>query len=133
MRQHLERYTPEVCSHLRQIAERRNWNDWQRPGSEREELLEEMELTYHLHVAAEATGARRGMPPMPPFPFCFIDSEGILDPVEFLRAYKRRHGSPGGWNHSDNAGNHEDSSGNAHRDGPIRRWVAAACLAVHLL
>lgn len=91
MRRHLERYTPEVCSQLRQLAERRQWRDWRRADFRREELLEDLELTYHLHVAAEITGARKGMPAMPRSAVRFIDSEGVLDPVRFLK------------NHSDNA------------------------------
>lgn len=102
MRRHLERYTPEVCSQLRQLAERRHWNDWHRTDSRGEELLEDLELTYHLHVAAEVTGARKGMPPMPSFPVRLIDSEGVLDPVEFIRG-QLRHNSPRTWNQSDNA------------------------------
>ncbi len=106
MRLHLERYTPEICSHLQQMAEHRQWKDWHLLDSANEELLEDLELTYHLHVAAEATGMRAGMPPMPLFPPRFIDSEGLLDPVEFVNVYRRRH-SHGAWNQSDNGGNPE--------------------------
>lgn len=101
MRQHLERYTPEICSHLRHMAETRQWKDWHVVDSAHEELLEDLELTYHLHVAAEATGVRKGMPPMPPFPARVIDSEGLLDPAEFIRGYQARH-SHRAWNQSDN-------------------------------
>ncbi len=102
MGQNLERYTPEICSQLRHMAEQRQWTNWQRPDSRHEELLEDLELTYHLHIAAEAAGARKGMPPMPPFPARLIDSEGLLDPVDFLNG-RMRDNSPRAWNHSDNA------------------------------
>lgn len=124
MARYLERYTPEVCSRLRQIAERREWRDWKQTGTKREDLLEEMELTYHLHRAAEAVGKRNGLPPMPLFPIRFIDSEGLLDPVEFINEYHRRHHSPGAWNQMDNA---------AHAGIPPTSWVAAACLAARLM
>lgn len=129
---HLERYTPEVCSQLRQIAEHRQWKDWYQRDFQREELLEDMELTYHLHVAAEVNGARKGMPPMPSCPVRFIDSEGLLDPVEFLNAYKQQRHMPE-WNQSDNAIHREVPPVKEGRPSFIKSWVAAACLTIHLL
>ena len=120
---HIDRYTPEICSQLRQMAEQRQWNDWYRPDSRREELLEDLELTCHLHAAAEASGLRAGMAPMPAFPVRLIDSEGVLDPAEFIKTYWRRH-SPHTWNRSDNA---------VYQAVACTAWVAAACLAARLL
>ncbi len=85
----LDRYTPEICSQLRQIAEHRQWRNWNCADFGQEDVLEELELTYHLHVAAEASGARAGMAPMPTFPINFTDSEGRLDPAEFIKSYAR--------------------------------------------
>ncbi len=97
----LDRYTPEICSRLRQIAERRNWRAWD--GSiQREEVLEDLELTYHLHAAAEAAGARAGLPAMPKFPIRFIDSEGVLDPAQFVESFRARHEIVKFVNQSDN-------------------------------
>jgi hypothetical protein len=101
MRHHLKRYSPEICAQLRAVAEQRHWHVWDK-SAPREEILEEVELTYHLHLAAEAMGARAGFPTMPSFPFRFLDSEGILDPAEFLHAYRDRHSTPWAWNQSDN-------------------------------
>jgi hypothetical protein len=98
----LDRYTPEICSQLRQIAEQRNWRAWDH-SVQRDELLEDLELTYHLHVAAEATGKRAGFPAMPEFPIAFVDSEGILDPAGFVRSFFKRHAAAPIWNQSDNA------------------------------
>ncbi|MBV8896729.1 MAG: hypothetical protein JO051_09470 [Acidobacteriaceae bacterium] len=100
MRYRLNRYSPEICTQLRKIAEQRDWHAWDR-SVRRDELLEDLELTYHLHVAAEATGARAGLPAMPAYPVAFIDSEDVLDPAEFLRSYKARHEMPCAWNESD--------------------------------
>jgi hypothetical protein len=81
----LDRYTPEICGKLRQIAEQRDWRSWD--GSvKQDELLQDLELTYHLHAAAEAAGTRAGFPAMSGFPIHFIDSEGFLDPAEFVRS-----------------------------------------------
>ena len=77
---HLERYTPEICSQLRQMAERRQWKDWRHRDGSHEELLEDLKLTYHLHIAAQASGARAGMPPMPPFPAGFVDMREYSTP-----------------------------------------------------
>lgn len=71
---------------LRQIAEQRNWRAWDRSITQ-DEVLRDLELTYHLHAAAEAAGARAGFPAMPDFPIKFIDSEGVLDPAEFVTSY----------------------------------------------
>lgn len=90
---HLDRYTPEICSQLRQLAEQRNWRAWD-DAVKRDEILDDLELTYHLHVAAEVTGKRAGLPAMPEFPIRFIDSEGILDPAQFVSkfgTFKRAH------------------------------------------
>jgi hypothetical protein len=81
----LDRYTPEICSQLAAIARQRNWRAWDKP-IQSEELLEDLELTYHLHAAAEANGVRAGLPSMPDFPIGFIDSEGFLDPAQFVEA-----------------------------------------------
>ena len=82
----LDRYTPDICLKLRQIAEQRSWRAWD--GSvKHDELLQDLELTYHLHAAAEAAGARAGFPAMPEFPIRLIDSEGMLDPAEFVTSY----------------------------------------------
>src|SRR5690242_1375045 len=83
--EHLERYTPEICSQLRQIAESRDWKNWHQQTAEREDLLQDIELSYHLHVAADAIGAREGLPPMPPFPLCFADPSSFCDPEEFIK------------------------------------------------
>jgi hypothetical protein len=99
---HLERYTPEICSQLRQLAESRQWQPWGPSNAQREDLLEDVELTYHLHLAAEASGTRAGMPPMPAFPLSFSDPEGSLDPAQFILHYMRRH-PPFPWHQSDNA------------------------------
>ncbi len=97
----LDKYTPDICSQLRQIAEQRNWRAWD--GSvQRDELLEDLELTYHLHAAAEATGARAGFPAMPDFPIAFIDSEGVLDPAAFVNTFFARRLHPVPWNQLDN-------------------------------
>lgn len=96
----LELYTPEICSELRRLAETRQWHPWDPSKAPPEDLLEDVELTYHLHLAAEANGARAGMPPMPAFPLSFRYSEGSLDPGEFILAYLSRH--PRQWNQSDN-------------------------------
>jgi hypothetical protein len=98
---HLDRYTPEICSQLAQIARRRNWRAWDK-SIQSEELLEDLELTYHLHAAAEATGVRAGLPAMPEFPIGFIDSEGVLDPAKFVRSFCARYDLASGWNLSDN-------------------------------
>lgn len=103
----VDRYTPEICSKLRQIAEHRQWRNWSCQDFEREDLLEELELTYHLHLAAEASGARAGMAPMPTFPINFTDSEGHLDPAEFIRSYPRSRNPQRTWNRSDNCGRTE--------------------------
>lgn len=100
---HLELYTPEICSQLRQLAECRQWQPWDPNKAQREDILEDVELTYHLHLAAEANGARAGMPPMSAFPLSFSYCEGSLDPAEFIAQYRRRH-PPGAWNQLDNAG-----------------------------
>jgi hypothetical protein len=84
---HLELYTPDICSQLRQIAEVRQWRDWRRHTHEREAIEKDIELTYHLHAAAEASGARKGMPPMPPCPI-HIHSDHSLDPAEFIAGYR---------------------------------------------
>lgn len=97
----LDRYTPEICSQLRQMAEGRQWRSWNVQTAAREDLLEDLELTYHLHVAAEVSGSRAGLPPMPPLPFRLIDSEGLLDPAAFVRMHARH--SPRRWNQMDNA------------------------------
>ena len=102
MRQHLDRYSPEICAQLRRIAEQRNWRAWDR-SLPRDEVLEDLELTYHLHLAAEATGARAGFPAMPAFPIAFIDSEGALDPAEFLKSLKVSQHVSWAWNQSDSA------------------------------
>lgn len=101
MRHRLNRYSPEICAQLRKIAEQRDWHAWDK-SVHRDEILEDLELTYHLHFAAEATSVRAGLPTMPAYPIAFIDSEGALDPAEFLRAYKARHATPCLWNESDN-------------------------------
>jgi hypothetical protein len=98
---HLERYTPEICSQLRQLAESRQWHQWDTTKAPGEDLLEDVELTYHLHLAAEASGTRAGMPPMPKFPIRFIYSGDSLDPAEFILNYLRRYPPPP-WNRSDN-------------------------------
>ena len=98
---HLDRYTPEICSQLRQIAENRQWKSWNTWDFTRDDLLEELELTYHLHTAAEATGERAGMAPMPPFPISFSDPEGRLDPELFIKAYSRGQSVRNPWNQSD--------------------------------
>jgi hypothetical protein len=98
---YLDRYTPEVCSQLRQIAEQRSWRAWDKTV-EQDELLEDLELTYHLHAAAEATGARAGLPAMPNFPIGFIDSEGLLNPAEFIKSFTLRRPLSWAWNQSDN-------------------------------
>lgn len=85
------------------MAENRQWTDWHLLDSAQEELVEDLALTYHLHIAAEATAARTGMPPMPPFPGEFIASDGLLDPAEFIRICQVRR-SHREWNESDNAG-----------------------------
>jgi hypothetical protein len=82
---HLERYTPEICSQLRQIAESRDWKSWHQQDAVREDLLQDLELSYHLHLAADVSGTRAGMPPMPPFPLCFADPTRVLDPEEFIK------------------------------------------------
>ena len=97
----LDRYTPEICSHLRHIAEQRNWHAWDK-SVRSEELLEEVELTYHLHAAAQATGARAGFPAMPDFPIPFIDSEGALDPAKFVTSFYSRRNASIPFNRSDN-------------------------------
>ena len=97
----IERYTPEICAQLRQIAESRQWHQWDITQASGQDLLEDVELTYHLHLAAEASGFRAGMPPMPNFPIRFIYSEDALDPAEFILNYLRRH-PPKPWNRSDN-------------------------------
>lgn len=79
----LDRYTPEICSQLKTIAEKRDWRNWDR-SVHWENLMEDLELTYHLHVAAAVSGTRAGLPQMPN---SLIDSEGLLDPAEFLRGY----------------------------------------------
>ncbi|HZS55143.1 MAG TPA: hypothetical protein VFA65_12115 [Bryobacteraceae bacterium] len=99
---HLDRYTPEICSQLRQIAEQRSWRTWDKTV-EQDELLEDLELTYHLHAAAEAMGARAGLPAMPNFPIGFIDSEGILDPIQFIKSFTLRRPLMRAWNQSDNS------------------------------
>jgi hypothetical protein len=93
MRHYLNRYSPEICAQLRRIAEQREWRAWDK-HVQRDEVLEDLELTYHLHIAAEVSGARAGFPAMPTFPVSFIDSEGALDPAEFLRSFKARDGMP---------------------------------------
>src|SRR5581483_6755632 len=98
----VDRYTPGICYQLRQIAEHRHWSSWNRQDFSRDDLMEDLELTYHLHRAAEATGERAGMAPMPPFPLSFYDREGLLDPAEFIRVCSRRRGSPREWNQLDN-------------------------------
>lgn len=103
----VDRYTPEVCSQLRQIAESRKWRSWNRQEFGSHELLEDLELTYHLHIAAEASGARAGMAPMPPFPMGFTDSEGSLDPLEFINSYLRNRSSLSPLNQTDNPGRTE--------------------------
>lgn len=100
MRHYLDRYSPEICAQLRKVAEQRDWHAWDN-SVHRDEILEDLELTYHLHLAAEATSARAGLPAMPTCHVVFIDSEGILDPAAFLRAYKTRHNTPCVWNQSD--------------------------------
>lgn len=97
----LDQYTPEICCQLRQIAEERNWRAWDK-SVQRDELLEDLELTYHLHVAAEAAGARAGFPAMPGFPIAFIDSEGLLDPSAFIKSFRARHPFERPWNQMDN-------------------------------
>ena len=99
----LELYTPEICSQLRQLAESRQWQPWEPGEARRDALLEDVELTYHLHLAAEACGTRAGMPPMPAFPINFRYTEGASDPAEFILKYLRRH-PPLPWNQSDSAG-----------------------------
>jgi hypothetical protein len=101
MRHQLYRYSPEICAQLRRIAEQREWREWDK-SVRGDEVLEDLELTYHLHVAAEANGARAGFPAMPTFPVGFIDSEGALDPVDFLNSFQARQGTPCAWNQSDN-------------------------------
>ena len=102
----LERYTPEICSQLRQFAETRQWHQWNPNKIKPEELAkqdlrEEVELTYHLHLAAEATGARAGMPPMSAFPAKFRYSGPPPHPREFILHYLARH-PHGPVNQSDN-------------------------------
>lgn len=84
------------------MAEQRQWRSWEGQDFGREELLEDLELTYHLHIAAEASGVRAGMAPMPPFPISFTDAEGRLDPAEFLNFRACGRSSPREWNQSDN-------------------------------
>lgn len=103
----LDRYTPEICSRIRQIAEQRKWRAWDQ-SVQQDEILEDLELTYHLHAAAEATGARAGFPAMPEFPIAFVDSEGILDPAEFVVSFSARHPVTPLWNQSDNGSNQEN-------------------------
>ena len=79
----LDRYTPEICSRLRQIAETRDWENWRELGPE--DVRIEVELTYHLHVAADASGTRCGMPPMPPCPLRVPFEDP--DPARFLEMY----------------------------------------------
>lgn len=98
---YLERYTPEICFQLRQIAESRQWRQWDPSNSPSDDLLEDVELTYHLHLAAEASGARSGMPPMSNFPVKFKFATDSLDPAEFILSYLRRYPSRP-WNRSDN-------------------------------
>lgn len=96
----LDRYTPEICSQLKQIAEERDWRTWDTSAGQ-DKLLEDLELTYHLHAAAQAAGARAGLPAMPEFPIGFIDSEGVLDPAEFVRSFTQRIPMRNAWNQSD--------------------------------
>ncbi len=98
---HLDNYTPDICSQLRHIAERRDWRAWDNP-IQRDEVLEDLELTYHLHLAAEAAGVRAGLPAMSEFPIGFFDSEGILDPSAFIHTFNARHSPPRIMNQSDN-------------------------------
>ena len=78
-----DRYTPEICSKLRQIAEARDWKNWRELGPD--DIRMEMELTYHLHLAADASGNRSGMPPMPPYPLRLPSDNP--DPAQFLEMY----------------------------------------------
>jgi|GEM_PF-2714107 len=84
------------------MAEQRQWRSWEGRDFGREELLEDLELTYHLHIAAEASGARAGMAPMPAFPIGFTDADGRLDPAEFLKFHAGGRSSRLEWNQSDN-------------------------------
>jgi hypothetical protein len=93
----LDRYTPEICATLRHIAEHHSWAKWApqpqklcapKQNTQRETVLRELELTYHLHVAADAAGLRAGLPPMPPFPVSFADPDGLLDPGKFIEAFE---------------------------------------------
>ena len=97
----LERYTPHICSQLRQLAESRQWHLWDTTKPPSTEFQEDVQLTYHLHLAADASGSRAGMPPMPRFPIRLHLSADLLDPAEFIRHYLSRH-PPAPWNHSDN-------------------------------
>lgn len=106
----LERYTPEICAQLRHFAEMRQWHRWDATHVQggalsndrlRSDVLEDVELTYHLHLAAEASGMRAGMPAMPPLPLKINLGEKSLDPAEFILNYRRRH-SPWQWNQLDN-------------------------------
>lgn len=100
---HLDRYTNEICSELRDIAEFHCWSQWDANTSWCEDVLEDLELTYHLHFAADMAGRRAGWRPMPRLPLRFIEADSVLDPRRFLDGYKRRHTpAPLLFNQSDN-------------------------------
>ena len=99
---HLERYTPEICSQLRQIAESRQWHPWNLTAPPSAELNEDLLLTYHLHLAAEAAGVRAGLPPMPRFPIRCSFAEHAPDPAEFILLCLRRN-PPAPWNRMDSS------------------------------
>ena len=86
----LKLYTPEICEMLRRMAEERQWNSWRPGGCPPEILEEEVELTYHLHIAADAQGRRAGLPPLPKCPVTVRLHQKAPDPVEFVRWYHGR-------------------------------------------
>ena len=88
---HLDRYTPDICARLREIAEDRHWRSWRNPELHQEDIAEEIELTYHLHLAAEVSGQRAGMPSMSPCPIRVPQGEEPPDPAEFVECYRVRH------------------------------------------
>ena len=87
---YLDRYTTEICSKLKQIAEGRDWKNWRELKPE--DIRVEIELTYHLHAAADAVGTRSGMPPMPPCPLRLPLEHP--DPATFLETYSSQLNAP---------------------------------------
>jgi hypothetical protein len=87
---HLDLYTPDICRQLQEIAETHQWGSWRQNEMLRDDLLEEIELTCHLHTAADVTGLRAGRPPLPPCPLR-LPSDFCLDPASFVATYSFRH------------------------------------------